>query len=976
MLTLYSHLRARTLQRTFQNFQIRPRNYLFRRQICTHQSLCARVSSQMLGGEIESSSTKADGVSKELIPLPPLTQKEEVLQYPTVILQVRKNMLKFENCVLLTRIGGFYELYFEQAEEVGPLLGVKVGQKKTNAGLVSMAGFPFYQLERYLKILVEDQGRYVAIAEEFPNTPSNKIKAGGLLHDRRVTRVITPGTLIDENFMDPLTNNYILAIHIDEQSHLLKSNKSNKSNKPRKPRKPQHSGELNPLPVGLSWLDLSTGHFYTQYTELPILSSILARIGPREIILDQSLKDTGEHDLLTVLGESSQLIAYTDTPNIKSISEWAPMLESPVSTRDTKEFTPMEVSAGSLLLSYLINRLQGSNLKLRPPTRQLNVMDIDRNTIRALEIRKTMSNSTVGSLLHTIRRTETKGGARLLETWLSSPSTCPIIINSRLDIVTYILNNKNLQQKIVMLLRRCHDSHRILQKFAFGRGIPDDLMSLAGTIKATQELVSVLDHDAQGEKCIEVMKSRIQLNGPKKLASCILDSIDEEGIIIRQHIVEDDAEKIQDLAETVVAAEGSHEDMSILRKGTARKKKPKSIREHYIEDAETWIMKPDASPTLTQLHEKLVALKAEKRELEETLCADLGATSLTLRFTAGLGHICHVKGRDIKITPQQVKNVGLSKTTRSFHHPDWTSLGQKIDHCTNHMRIEEQRVLAALREQVIQNIIKLRRNATVLDELDIACSFATLAAEKNWVRPVVNSGTRHKVVAGRHPTVESGLKSEGRGFVTNDCFVGENCRTWFITGPNMAGKSTFLRQNALITVLAQIGSYVPATYAEIGIVDQIFSRIGSADNLYKDQSTFMMEMLEAAYILKHATSRSFVIMDEMGRGTTNDDGEAIAWACLWHLTSVNKCRTLFATHFHNLSDRVVQKGLEGVGMWCTDVIEEQKGTTLNCSFRYVHKLREGVNKKSHALKVARLAGLPEKSIAIAQEVLIEQNIIT
>lgn len=916
---------------------------------------------------MEFSSTRADGLSNELIPLPPLTLKEEVPQYPTAILQVRKNMLKFENCVLLTRIGGFYELYFEQAEEVGPLLGVKVGQKKTIAGPVSMAGFPFYQLERYLKILVEDQGRYVAIAEEFPKTPSKKIKAGGLLHDRRVTRVITPGTLIDENFMDPLSNNYILAIHVDGQSHILKSIKSRKS---------QKSGKLYQLPVGLSWLDLSTGHFYTQYTELPILSSILARIGPREIILDQSFKDLGEHDLFTVLGESSQLIAYTDTPNIKSISEWAPMLESPVSTRDAKEFTPMEVSAGSLLLSYLINRLQGSNLKLRPPTRQLNVMDIDKNTIRALEIRSTMSNSTVGSLLHTIRRTETKGGARLLETWLSSPSTCPIVINSRLDIVTHILNNKNLQQKIVMLLRRCHDSHRILQKFAFGRGIPDDLMSLAGTIKATQELVSVLHHDAQGEKCIEVMKSRVQLDGPEKLANSILDSIDEEGIIIRQHIVEDDAEKIQELAETVVAAEGSFEDISILRKGTARKKKPKSIREHYIEDAETWIMKPDASPTLTQLHEKLVALKAEKRKLEETLCAELGATSLTLRFTAGLGHICHVKGRDIKITPQQVKNVGLSKTTRSFHHPDWTSLGQKIDQCANHMRIEEQRVLAELREQVIQNIIKLRRNATVLDELDIACSFATLAAEKNWVRPIVNSGTRHKVVAGRHPTVESGLECEGRGFISNDCFVGENCRTWFITGPNMAGKSTFLRQNALITVLAQIGSYVPATYAEIGIVDQIFSRIGSADNLYKDQSTFMMEMLEAAYILKHATSRSFVIMDEMGRGTTNDDGEAIAWACLWHLTSVNKCRTLFATHFHNLSERVVQKGLEGVGMWCTDVIEERKGTATDCSFRYIHKLREGVNKQSHALKVARLAGLPEKSIAIAQEVLKEQNIIT
>jgi DNA mismatch repair ATPase MutS len=217
-------------------------------------------------------------------------------------------------------------------------------------------------------------------------------------------------------------------------------------------------------------------------------------------------------------------------------------------------------------------------------------------------------------------------------------------------------------------------------------------------------------------------------------------------------------------------------------------------------------------------------------------------------------------------------------------------------------------------------------------------------------------------MGGRHPTVQVGLQQQGRTFVTNDCLVGDEDRLWIITGPNMGGKSTFLRQNALITIMAQVGSFVPAEYAEIGIVDQIFSRVGSADDLYRNQSTFMVEMMETATILKHATERSFVIMDEIGRGTTPEDGIAVAYACLHHLYHVNKCRTLFATHFHAVGD--MSRHMEKVGYWCTDVAEDQSG-----GFSYMHKLKRGVNKKSHSLKVARLAGLPEAAIDIAQKVL-------
>ena len=418
------------------------------------------------------------------------------------------------------------------------------------------------------------------------------------------------------------------------------------------------------------------------------------------------------------------------------------------------------------------------------------------------------------------------------------------------------------------------------------------------------------------------------------------------------------------LAQETVFSEGSKEDSNILPK-TRRKRKPTSLREHYSDDNDAWIMKPGASPTLSHLHAELLTLFAEKVSLTESLSERLGVSSLALKFTPGLGHICHVKGKDTRQDLSTVRSVSSSKSTRSFHHPEWTSLGQRIDQCKMRIRGEEQAVFNDLRKAVISNIVKLRRNATVLDELDIACSFATLAQEKNWTRPVLNTGTSHHIVAGRHPTVEGGLEEEGRSFVSNDCAVTSAHKTWLITGPNMAGKSTFLRQNALITILAQVGSYVPAQHAELGIVDQLFSRVGSADNLFRDQSTFMVEMLETATILRGATERSFVIMDEIGRGTTPEDGMAVAFACLWHLGKVNRCRTLFATHFHVLADMVRERGLgDKVRFYCTDVEEDEKG-----GFRYVHRLREGVNRQSHALKVARLAGLPEEAITIAREVM-------
>ncbi|KAI1367357.1 muts domain V [Xylaria arbuscula] len=996
-------------------------------------------ASTQFRGKKTKSSIKLDDLPQGLVNAEPLpdVQDDGGPAYPTVVLQARHNMQKFENCILLTRVGGFYELYFEHAEEYGPLLNLKVAQKKTNAGLVPMAGFPFFQLEKFLKTLVLDFNCYVAVAEEFPNNPSNKVKSGGLMHDRRVTRVITPGTLIDENFIDPYANNFVLAVHYDHDHEIYRSSTDTNLG-----LVSTESEDPASTSIGVAWLDVSTGQFYTQAATVASLSSILSRVSPREIVVDEVLESRRDDQLFSVLTEDKSLITFAPHSDFWPVSKWGPVLESEISTQTLATLTANEAQAGSLLLQYVKDRLQGLSLKLQPPLRHENlaVLAMDKNTMRALEIKQTIKDGAFrGSLLHAVRRTVTKGGARMLSSWLSAPSTCLDTIQARHDLVEFFIHNEDQRDEIVLLLRRSHDSQRLVQKFAFGRGDADDLIGLANTIRAVQDICNTLanttdvgsqditttegthiDVDdgaaAQPASCFKHLISRIQLDEPMKLADRIRKSIDEEGLVQQHQIEDNEASQLLSLAEDTVAAEGTQEDSASLPRGS-KKKKASSLRDHYAEDNMTFVMKPGASRGLQRLHVKLTSLLQEKIELGNTLRDNLSAPSLTLRWSPNLGHFCHVKGKDVRTAGvTEYAAVSASRSTRTFHVAEWTALGQRVHLTRFEIGAEETRILGELRAAVVANLVKLRHNASVLDELDVTTSFARLAIEQGLTRPILNSSTAHMIIGGRHPTVEGGLREQGRTFTKNDCLVGLTAnspaspstahadtnpnqdnnppsdslapssegRLWLITGPNMAGKSTYLRQNALITVLAQAGCYVPASHATLGVVDAVFSRVGSADNLYRDQSTFMVEMLETAQILRNATPRSFVIMDEIGRGTTPKDGEAVAFACLHHLATVNKCRALFATHFHGLADLVHDRGLhvsnsgsgngsdEGeagpVEMYCTDVEEDDAG-----GFVYVHKLQKGVNRNSHALRVARLAGLPESTISVAKDILRDQR---
>ena len=831
---------------------------------------------------------------------------------------------------------------------------------------------------------MQDLNEFVAISEEFANNASGTVKSGGLLFDRKVTRIITPGTLIDEKFMDPYENNFLLAIHPSESE--TSAEPAADVALPLELRQNSIPPSLMSKPIGLAWLDLSTGDFFTQVTNVGSLPSAAARIGAREIIVNDRLDIEKRDSILDMLEHQRRLVTPHPVPSADiSISTWTSMLETELPPGVYSTFTSEEVAAGSLLLAYVRSRFQGSGLKLQPPVRRHDkeMMSIDKNSMKALEILGTSKDGLgggKGSLFHTMRRTVTKSGTRLLRDRIASPSMSLQTIQERLDLVSQLLENRALREDILNLLRRSYDSQRLVQKFSLGRGDADDLVSLLKTIEATNTIANLLGKhiafsglksgddidDRKSLQSLHNLGSRLSLDGPNALASLISSSIDEDGLLESHRVEESTDTNLVSMAQEVLQNEGSAEDQAAMSRVSRSRVKQKTAVEQELEEQDSWVLRRNASAVLEELHKALDGLRQDKLSLTIRLRDTLNAQSLSLRFTPGLGYICHVKGtRDVSSSLKASatsRDVKTTKSTRSFHHPEWSSLGSKIDQAKLQIRAEEQRVFQDLRGQVVLNLVKLRRNAAVLDELDVGCSFAITAEEQRFVRPSLDLSLDHSVLGGRHPTVTLGLEEQGRAFVSNDCSIGQKERIWLITGPNMAGKSTFLRQNALISILAQVGSFVPAEHAKIGLVDQIFTRVGSADNLFRDQSTFMVEMMETATILKKATPQSFVIMDEIGRGTTPEDGIAVGFACLHHLYYKNRCRTLFATHFHTLAD--MTQDFKHLACYCTDVAEGNQG-----SFSFVHRLRKGVNRSSHALKVARLAGIPEAAIETARTVL-------
>ncbi|KAI0004084.1 muts domain V-domain-containing protein [Russula compacta] len=869
---------------------------------------------------------------KALLPTPDSSTPPRT-QLATEILE---NLSKFSHCILLTRVGQFYESYFDQAAEVAGLLNIKLTSRKWDRQAVLMCGFPVIHLQKHLNTLVQQNGRFVALCEEFARSVPPGTRPS---YDRRVVRIVTPGTLIDEPFLNHCENNYLMAISPAASPSFTEHND-----------------------MSLAWIDVSTGEFFTKSTTVENLYDDIVRLHPREVVLPRKMESVHPCPVREMLRGECTVVSYFDTAtlaHLRSPPQPVPVPDVSVnaSPPTASIFSSQENSAVSLLTVYLQSNLLEYMPSLSAPSKVTETrMEIDAHTLKSLEIREGVhEGGTIGTLLSCVKRTVSSSGTRLLSRLLCSPSTSLSEINTRQSIVAFFHARPHLRRDLRDRLRGIDDVARVVQKFLLRRGNTDDVAAISMAISIWS-----------------FVKSRLLLERKLHLKEGGLDSEPEwasiDALISRMEDLPELEKKIRASMDGTStrpeSSPGASESAIPPQELSAEDKWHQGYR---------WSINPEFSRELSALHAKLQRLLRRREDMESDLQRHYSAPSLTLRSSPLQGlHVYIAKSKrdaaKVKASPA-FTIISESNSTCCFFHQGWAQLGSELLETSQSIASAERAAFEVLRSEVIIHEVQLRRNARVIDELDVALGFASLASDRHFTRPNMTDNCSFHVVNGRHPTVEVGLLSSGRVFTPNTVSLCPDSQLHIITGPNMAGKSTLLRQTALIAILAQSGSFVPADHAEVGIVDRLFSRVGAKDDVFRDRSTFMVEMLETADILRKATPNSLVIMDEVGRGTSVRDGLAIAFAVVHHLCFKNKCRALFATHFHELTDMLgCASDYRGTGafrkvvFFCTDVQETEFG-----SFAYSHRLRPGVNKESHGLKVAQLAGMPPSAVAVAFE---------
>jgi DNA mismatch repair protein MutS len=664
--------------------------------------------------------------------------------------------------------------------------------------------------------------------------------------------------------------------------------------------------------LALAWVEVSTGEVGARLVEARTLASAVARLDPAELLVpDRLLQAPGLHELFR--DWKSVLVplpgARFDSTNGRKRLETL----YGVGTLDAfGSFARPELAALGAVVDYVELTQKGRLPRLQPPRRQADggALEIDPATRRNLELTRTLSGERQGSLLDVIDRSVTGAGARLLAERLAAPLTDPATIDCRLDAVAAFVADEALRADLRQRLRRAPDLARALSRLSLGRGGPRDLACIRDALAAAAEI-----------------------GGRLARAGTLPAEIAEAGRNLGHHQV---------LVERLGRALAPELPLFARDGGF--------IAQGYAENLDELRMLRDES-------RKLIA------GLQSRYAGETGVASLKIKHNNVLGFFIEVSANHAEklfaldgfIHRQTMANAARFTTV------ELGELESKLSSAADRALAVELRLFEDLVGEVTARAEAVALAADALARLDVASALAELAAERRHVRPRVDATTAFSVKAGRHPVVEAALAATGEPFVPNDCELSETQRLWLLTGPNMAGKSTFLRQNALIVLLAQIGAFVPAESAHVGVVDRLFSRVGAADDLARGRSTFMVEMVETAAILNQASGRSLVILDEIGRGTATFDGLSIAWATLEHLHEVNRCRALFATHYHELT--ALSSRLAALA--CRTMrVKEWQGDVV-----FLHEVAIGAADRSYGLHVARLAGLPAAVLDRAEEVL-------
>ena len=826
--------------------------------------------------------------------------------------QYRRIKREHQGEVLFFRLGDFYEMFFEDALEVSALLNLTLTSRAGNP----MCGIPYHASRSYISRLLK-AGKKIAICEQ--------VSEGGKgLMERQVVEVITPGTTIDEDFLDKGSSNYLACLA-------------------------SASGFKTGGFFSFAYIDLSAGDFYA--TSFPFdsiaetgtaerLRQELERIQAREIIVQESLL-SGHPALAQAIEERGMLV-----------NRWADWLFDAARSRERleKQFgpaslkgfglaphSPENVSAGALL-DYLDDTAKSflPHLRFIKVYGDSEFVSLDESTQRNLElVRNLMDGEHRFSLLEVMDETRTAMGRRLLRTRILHPLRNEELIKRRLDMVESLYHSQESLMKLRELLSKTPDLERLCSRLAMDKAHGKDMLAVKNALLS----FGLLEKEFSGL----AKSARFQAQGMNAVPfeSSEAASLKEEGIAkldaLREHL-----------------EQGIEEDPSILLN------EGRLIRKGY--DAEL---------------DRLKLLRDSGRKLLEDYLEEerqaTGIVSLKIKYNRLIGYYFEVNNANLsKVPPRFIRRQGIAGGER-FSTDRLAALESEINSAFDRIIELEKKLFIEIRNRAKALLPELSAAGRRIAETDVCQSLARAATVHGWTRPIIDSMNRSVITEGRHPVVEAHLP---RGeFIPNDLFLdaspdcpqeagqGNADATGIsfalITGPNMAGKSTYLRQAALITLMAQTGSFVPASEARLGLVDRIYCRVGASDNLARGESTFLVEMNETAYILHTATEKSLVIMDEVGRGTSTEDGLSIAWAVCEELLEHIKCRTLFATHYHELS-RIVHPRMANRSM----DVAERDGEII-----FLRKLREGPAAKSYGLHVAALAGLSDRVLRRAAELM-------
>ena len=796
------------------------------------------------------------------------------------------------DALLLFRMGDFYELFYEDAQDAGRLLGVTVTSRDKDKGeqAIPMAGFPHHQLDAYLaKIL--GAGRRAAVCDQVEDAKQAK----GLVR-RELTRIVTPGAVTDDELLDPQSSNYLVAVAFD-------------------------GAKSTEAPVGLSWVDISTGRFYATAVAERRLADELARLEPAECLVAteaEALLPVALDDKTAVTVRPKQTFAPKSAVRILHDHFGAPALEGfGFDHRESSD--QLALTAAGAILDYLRETQKTSlaHLQSLTPQTEGDALEIDAATWRSLEVTQTLRDGRrEGALLGIIDRTVTGPGARLLGEWLRAPLTCPQRIGARLEAVGELVDSESLRAAVRSSLKGVYDLQRLIARVTTGRASPRDLASIARTLASLPGLKARLA-DRKSDRLAQLEK-RIDLC--PELRSSLEAALEEDC--------------------PLVSREGGF------------------VRSGYSQE-------------LDECRELMAGGKQWMARYQADQMEKTGIPSIKVGFNKVFGYYLEVTHAHRDKVPAEFIRKQTLKNAERYITPELKEYEERVLTAEDRANTIEHEIFLDLRQKALIAGSRLLATAEALAELDVLAGLAELARSRNYCRPAVVAEPILKIVEGRHPVLDV-TEPEGT-FVPNDCQCQargdsategeqqESPTLLLLTGPNMAGKSTYIRQTALIALLAQIGSFVPASRATIGVADKLFARVGASDDVSRGQSTFMVEMTETARILNTATSRSLVILDEIGRGTSTYDGLSLAWAITEHLHDVIGARALFATHYHELTDLAGR--LPGVGNLSV-AVREHEGRVV-----FLHQIVSGPADKSYGIHVAQLAGVPRSVNERAEAIL-------